>query len=166
MARTRSINEREEQFCLDLIEKGLDMETAYGNSYSIAPSWNASRVRSEARKIAKRPEVAAYLEALVLDRQNDHMLDEKFVIDMLKEAALKNRNSPTGIRALELLGKTMGLFKERQIIDDPGGKRATANKLFDMANRMEAGENVEAELASMEKTVGGDSLDDFKIERK
>jgi len=161
--KRRQLSEREVRFCDYILTDGLSEEEAYAKIWSIPPSHNPSRVRSDARKVARRPVVRDYMEAMILDRQESKNLDEKFVTDMLKDIAVSKKGSSTSVRALELLGKHMGMFKDRIQVDDPGGRRATADRLFRLANEIYEGNDVESEINEFEQVETHVTLDDFDI---
>lgn len=161
--RSLKLSEKEESFCVAIVEDGKTPVEAFTENWSIAGK-DATRIRYEAKQVQKRENVARYLEQMLFDRQNRQVMDEAFVVDMLKDAALKNKGTTVGIRALELLGKSMGIFKDRQIIDDPTGHRNSANNLFNLARRQQQGEDITGELESL-KDDGDKSPDlyDFKV---
>ena len=144
-----SITKNETGFCHDLIELGMSVEEAYSNNWSVKGK-KPSNIRYMAKKMMKKDTVQKYMDNLMFERKQVSHMDEKFVTDHLKEAALRNKGTTVGVRALELLGKSLGMFKERQIIEDSTGHRASANKLFELADKMAKGEDVSDEINKLE----------------
>jgi hypothetical protein len=158
------LSEQQEAFVLGVVEDGLDPVAAFKKAYDCG-SRSEARIKSDAKQMLKKPAVSARIEQYVFERKNEKFLDERWVVDMLKRTAIDKEGTTVGLKALELLGKHMAMFVDRQTIEDPNNVRATTDALFDLANRMENGEDVQSEvdkLAESEKGVG-DNLYEFEV---
>jgi len=158
------LSEKQEAFVNAVVTEGLDPEAAFRKVYDCS-SRSDTRVRSDAKAMLKNDAVAARIEQFVFERKNEKFLDERWVVDMLKRTAISKEGTNVGLKALELLGKHMAMFVDRQTVEDPGNIRATTDTLFDLANRMEKGEDVQDEidkLADKEKGAG-DNIYEFEI---
>ena len=97
-----------------LIAKGQHMSQAYRMAYD-AENMKEPSVRVEAHKEAKKPHVAEAIENLKNNHQPTYRevetLRADWVIQRLQEEAIDESNpSSSRVRALEVLGKTLGLF--------------------------------------------------------
>lgn len=77
-----------------------------------------------ASKLMKHPLVAAAIAQRKEERQEQFELTAEYVITKLVAIADKNEdtNAQASLRALELLGKHLGLYKDRQEISGPDGE--------------------------------------------
>ena len=95
-----------------LIAKGQHMSQAYRMAYD-AENMKEPSVRVEAHKEAKKPHVAQAIENLNPQPtyREVETLRADWVIQRLQEEAIDESNpSSSRVRALEVLGKTLGLF--------------------------------------------------------
>ena len=60
-----------------------------------------------------RPIVKKRIDELLKERDRQFLVDKKFVIDRLKKIAEDEKGTALEVKALELLGKSMGLWSER-----------------------------------------------------
>lgn len=77
-----------------------------------------------AHKLMQHPLVAEAVEAKKAERQEKFELNAEYVITKLVAIADKQEdiNAQASLRALELLGKHLGLYRERQEISGPDGE--------------------------------------------
>jgi DNA-binding ferritin-like protein (Dps family) len=126
--KLKELTEREENFIQDILS-GLDIVDAYKRGWE--NTYKDSKCRYEAKKILEKELVQARMQALILERQTDVLLDERFVIDMLKKTAIEKFGTAAGVRALELLGKKLAMFTDKQIIDDTKSYREQADAAWE-----------------------------------
>tara|TARA_R110002020_G_scaffold124679_1_gene281775 strand:+ start:1017 stop:1346 length:330 start_codon:yes stop_codon:yes gene_type:complete len=74
-------------------------------------------IRNEAHKLSKKPHIASEIERLSEGRKTSKKAQAKvhksWIMQRLKDEALSDENpASTRVRALELLGKSAGLFDE------------------------------------------------------
>jgi len=98
------------------IVDGNSQIAAYKKSYS-AGKMNDASIRVEASKIALNERVQAHIKALRQDKTTAVKSQEKvrksWVLERLRDEALDLENpASTRVRALELLGKSSGLFDD------------------------------------------------------
>lgn len=102
----------QENFVLE-ISQGEKLSCAYRNSYK-ASQMLSKTVWEAASRLSKNPKVVARLDELKAEKQaEERMLRlsyEDLVISELRSMALNSRSGRVRIKALELLGKTVGLF--------------------------------------------------------
>ena len=107
------LTSRQEAFVEELLS-GASKTTAYKSNYStthMSPKtiWEASS------RLSKHPKVVARLDELRAEKEvQERMLwlsYGDFVINELQKLALNAKSDRARIKALELLGKTVGLFQ-------------------------------------------------------
>lgn len=88
--------------------------------YKCSPQ-NAKR---QATELLNHPLVRRYIDERMAEKREKNELSADYVIQNLIEIAehTKTGNPTAALRALELLGKNLGLFKERQEISGPDGE--------------------------------------------
>lgn len=136
------LSEREENFVQMLLD-GADILEAYRANWK--NGYTDIKARHEAKKILDRNHVQARMQNLVVERQADVTLDEKFVIDILKKTALQCFGTTAGTRAAELLGKYLAMWTDRQVIDDKSSHAKQADDSWDRYMRHKNGEVIEDE---------------------
>ena len=137
---SKGLSEREEGFLQDVVA-GLDTIIAYRkwwkNGYSDA------KCRYEGKSILEREHVQKRLQELILERQLDVLLDEKFVIDLLKRTAIEQFGKNVGVKALELLGKKLAMWTDKQIIDETKDYREQAERIWNEHLRKKEANEIE-----------------------
>lgn len=102
------------------IAAGLPLSKAYRDAYD-ATSMQPPVVWSEASRLAHNPKVAARVQELKAEaeeRRRMAALDrEKAIIRRLEHEALTARTDGARVKALELLGKHLGMFTDRVVVD-------------------------------------------------
>lgn len=141
MAKTKKvkINEREEQF-MEYILEGMDSLEAYRKCW--ANGYSDTKARSMVKSILNKEHIQQYMQAQILDRHENIMLDEAFVISNLKKIVFNNPNSGSAVKALELMGKKLGMWIDKQVVETNGSQSDTAEKMFERRMAIEAGEEV------------------------
>jgi len=106
---------KQEQFAAAIVE-GKTHADAYRQAYD-ASGMKDGTVWSEAARLMRRPHVTARVEELraeaELVRQSLLMSREEAILGRLEHEALTAKTDSARIRALELLGRQVGLFVER-----------------------------------------------------
>ena len=115
MPNTNRISPKQSAFAAFVVE-GDSYAEAYRKAYNATKMtdqvvWNASS------KLAKNPKVVEAIESLKAQTRTAQVAHQKlsneWVVEKLQEEAVNDRNpATTRVRALELLGKTTGLFDE------------------------------------------------------
>ena len=99
-----------------LVAGGSVLSDAYRECYS-ADTMKDSTVWSEACRLAQNPKVSARIKDIQADMEADHrtrlLRREEWVLKSLQEEAVSADNASSRIRALELVGKTVGMFTDR-----------------------------------------------------
>jgi hypothetical protein len=99
-----------------LVAGGAVLSDAYRECYS-ADTMKDSTVWSEACRLAQNPKVSARIKDIQADMEQSHrtrlLRREEWVLKSLQEEAVSADNASSRIRALELVGKTVGMFTDR-----------------------------------------------------
>ena len=99
-----------------LVAGGAVLSDAYRECYA-ADSMKDSTVWSEACRLAQNPKVSARIKDIQADMEADRRTIERrreeWVLKRLSEEADQADNASSRIRALELVGKTVGMFTDR-----------------------------------------------------
>ena len=99
-----------------LVAGGAVLSDAYRECYS-ADTMKDSTVWSEACRLAQHPKVSARIKDIQADMEADRRTIERrreeWVLKRLSEEADQADNASSRIRALELVGKTVGMFTDR-----------------------------------------------------
>ena len=98
------------------VAEGDSLSVAYRKAYNTA-MMSENVVNNEASALAKNPKVKDAIEALKLQSRSAHNSHQKlsndWIVQKLQDEAMNDRNpAATRVRALELLGKTGGLFDD------------------------------------------------------
>lgn len=127
MARRKDLDEhrmtpKQAAFCRHFKSNGGKVFEAYKSAgYSVNSETTA---RTEASRLMKHPAIIAELARYdqVLDKE--HELNKEYVVQkLIKIVEDTQDSSPTAaLRGLELLGKELGMFKDRQEISGPDGE--------------------------------------------
>ena len=99
-----------------LVAGGAILSDAYRECYS-ADNMKNSTLWSEACRLAQNPKVSARIKDIQADMEADRRTIERrreeWVLKRLSEEADQADNASSRIRALELVGKTVGMFTDR-----------------------------------------------------
>lgn len=114
-----SLTAKQARFAVGLAE-GQTQAEAYRYAYS-AEAMGSGAVWSEASRLAHNPKVAARVQELKAEaeeRRRMAALDrEEAIIRRLEHEALTARTDGARVKALELLGKHLGMFTDRVVVD-------------------------------------------------
>lgn len=104
-----------QQNFVEEISQGEKLSCAYRNSYK-ASQMLSKTVWEAASRLSKNPKVVARLDELKAEKEAEEgMLRLSYgdlVINELQSIALNSKSGRVRIKALELLGKTVGLFQK------------------------------------------------------
>ena len=99
-----------------LVAGGAVLSDAYRECYS-ADTMKDSTVWSEACRLGQNPKVSARIKDIQADMEQSNrtrlLRREEWVLKSLQEEAVSADNASSRIRALELVGKTVGMFTDR-----------------------------------------------------
>lgn len=116
-----SLTKKQDSFARS-IAAGSALSKAYRDAYD-ATSMQPRVVWSEASRLAKHPIVTARVQELKAEaeeRRRMASLDrEEAIIRRLEHEALTARTDGARVKALELLGKHLGMFTDRVVVDTP-----------------------------------------------
>ena len=110
----KSLTPKQEKFCL-LVSSGSSNSEAYRDAYR-AEKMLPNTVHREAHRLTQNPMVATRISALKVGVESDTRATvveaRRWVLGRLQEEATYAGTAGARIRALELLGKAVGLFDE------------------------------------------------------
>ena len=99
-----------------LVAGGAVLSDAYRECYS-ADTMKDSTVWSEACRLGQNPKGSARIKDIQADMEQSNrtrlLRREEWVLKSLQEEAVSADNASSRIRALELVGKTVGMFTDR-----------------------------------------------------
>ena len=115
VGKDQSLTGKQEAFA-KLVASGSMLSDAYRECYS-ADNMKSSTLWSEACRLAQNPKVSARIKDIQADMEADRRTIERrreeWVLKRLSEEADQADNASSRIRALELVGKTVGMFTDR-----------------------------------------------------
>ena len=115
VAKEQPLTGKQEAFA-KLVARGAILSDAYRECYS-ADNMKSSTLWSEACRLAQNPKVSARIKDIQADMEADRRTIERrreeWVLKRLQEEADGADNASSRIRALELVGKTVGMFTDR-----------------------------------------------------
>jgi phage terminase small subunit len=112
---------KQEAFCIAILN-GTGWSDAYREAYD-AENMAPATIHREAYALATNPKIAARLERAEREKQQEQRMQRlsraERVVQKLEQIALRDGDTDgTQVRALELLGKTLGLFIDRMETED------------------------------------------------
>ena len=118
---SEGLTAKQEAFCIAILN-GTGWSEAYRQSYN-AENMAPATVHREAYALATNPKIAARLERAEREKQAEQRMQRlsraERVVQKLEQIALREGDTDgTQVRALELLGKTLGLFVDRVETED------------------------------------------------
>jgi hypothetical protein len=152
-----TLTRKQVAFCLDIVDGYSEFE-AYKRNYTNNKLTDI-QVRFYAKELMEKEAIQAYIGQLVVDRKNNPKVDEQFVIENLKKIVIDKQGTTTAVRALELLGKYLAMFVDRQTVDVNSSQRETAEMLFERRMAMARGEDV----PELEDVNNSDKIIKFEI---
>lgn len=115
VGREQPLTGKQEAFA-KLVASGSMLSDAYRECYS-ADNMKSSTLWSEACRLAQNPKVSTRIKAIQADMEQSQRMRllrrEEWVLKSLQEEAVSADNASSRIRALELVGKTVGMFTDR-----------------------------------------------------
>lgn len=112
------LTEKQIEFALGVVA-GMPMLEAYRSAYN-AENMTKASINAAANLLMDSPKVSAFIARLVEDKIEHSLASKKkwvrqYIIDRsIKESQDENNNAAARIKALELLGKTVGVMDERE----------------------------------------------------
>ena len=122
--RTNTLTPKQQAFCRAVVS-GCTMSDAYREAYSTS-NMKPATVNREAYALMADPKITARVETL--QRAKDRAViacgvsDRDLVLTQLRTLATKAEGKPAEhviLRAVDLLGKTQGMYKEVQVQETP-----------------------------------------------
>ena len=118
---SEGLTAKQEAFCIAILN-GTGWSQAYREAYD-AQNMSAASIHREAYALATNPKIASRLERAEREKQAEQRMQRlsraERVVQKLEEIALRAGDTDgTQVRALELLGKTLGLFVDRVETED------------------------------------------------
>lgn len=112
---------KQEAFCMAILN-GKGFSDSYREAYD-AENMSAASIHREAYALATSPKIAARLERAEREKLAEQRMQRlsraERVVQKLEDIALRDGGTDgTQVRALELLGKTLGLFIDRVETED------------------------------------------------
>ena len=136
---TDRLTAKQEGFA-EKVARGAVLSDAYRECYS-AENMTDKAVWVEACRLASNPKVTLRVKAIQAEIEADHRTRaarrEAFVLDRLQKECLEAETDGARVRALELLGKTVGIFTDRVEVEHDGDKTA-AELEADLEKRLAA----------------------------
>ena len=115
VGKADKLTAKQEAFAMQ-VAKGAMLSEAYRDCYS-ADSMRDSTIWSEACKLAQNPKVATRIKAIQSDMEQDRRTIERrreeWVLKRLTQEADQAETDGARIRAIELVGRTIGMFTDR-----------------------------------------------------
>lgn len=131
---------KQEQFIQNVIN-GMTYSDAYRNAYDISPTTKPATIAVSASKLMSKPNIQSRLRQLELEKEEQRRMAgltmQHRVIERLEREASDVKNpASVRVRALELLGKIAGVFKENEKDDDdkPQTVEQMESRLRDLLN--------------------------------
>jgi hypothetical protein len=118
---SEGLTAKQEAFCMAIMS-GMGFSDAYRSAYD-AQNMSAASIHQEAYKLATSPKIAQRLERAEREKLAEQRMQRlsraERVVQKLEQVALRDGDADgTQVRALELLGKTLGLFVDRVETED------------------------------------------------
>lgn len=139
--RTVEISEQEENF-IQAVLAGDEVLSAYRKFWE--NTYTDAKARYIANQILKKERIVQRIEYLILNRKADVPVDEKFVIDILKDIAVKQKGThpSSSLSAAIALGKTLGMFIEKVNTNDFESHRKVSSEIWERRQAKIRGEVV------------------------
>ena len=141
---TDKLTPKQERFC-QLIAGGSDQSTAYREAFD--SNGKAATVHSEASRLMKLHKVTARCAALTALKeraiQRRAVTDRELVVGKLRrwtedgiDPTTGDEPTPAQLQAAQLLGRTVALFSDKQIVEG-SGERSAAEVAEEIQRRLE-----------------------------
>ena len=118
---TTGLTDKQEAFAM-LVFEGVNFSDAYREAYD-ASNMSAASIHIEACRLVKHPKVAHRIDTLIRDREAQQRMQrlsrsEKLISKLENIAFRDGEADGTQVRALELLGKSMGMWIDKVETED------------------------------------------------
>jgi hypothetical protein len=125
------------------VASGMSQAAAYREAYDCDENSKAETQQQEASRLARNPHIAARIEALIRERERgviaSAVSDRERVLRRLRELLENAEGTPAeqvALRAADLLGKSIGLYRDVQVIEKP--QRSAAELKQELEERLTA----------------------------
>ena len=121
-------------FCFDVVgkngEKGLSLIEAYRNNYNVSKDIKPNTLRMLASRLRAKDNIRIFIDHLLEQKMSLYRMNEVKRSDVLLEKIEKmaddvNITDSVRLKALEMLGKNMGLFTDIIKVDDKRDRTAS-----------------------------------------
>ena len=121
------LTEKMRGFCYDVVgkngEKGMSLIDAYRNNYNVSKDIKGNTLRMLTSRLRSRDNIRIFIDSLLEQKASLHRMNEVKRSDLLlnKIEAMADDVTITDsvrLKALEMLGKNMGLFTDVIKVDD------------------------------------------------
>ncbi len=121
------LSEKMRGFCIDIVgkngEKGMTLIEAYRNNYNVSKDIKPNTLRMLASRLRAKDNIRIFVDHLLankmsLTRMNDVKRTDVILNKIEKMADDVNITDAVRLKALEMLGKNMGLFTDVLKVDD------------------------------------------------
>jgi hypothetical protein len=121
------LTEKMRGFCYDIVgkngEKGMSLIEAYRNNYNVSKDIKPNTLRMLASRLRAKDNIRIFVDSLLANKMSLHRMNEVKRSDLLlnKIEAMADDVTITDsvrLKALEMLGKNMGLFTDVIKVDD------------------------------------------------
>ena len=128
------LTEQMRGFCFDVVgkngEKGLSLIEAYRNNYNVSKDIKPNTLRMLASRLRAKDNIRIFIDHLLEQKMSLHRMNEVKRSDVLLEKIEKmaddvNITDSVRLKALEMLGKNMGLFTDIIKVDDKRDRTAS-----------------------------------------
>ena len=121
------LSEKMRGFCYDVVgrngEKGMTLIDAYCNNYNVSKDIKPNTLRMLASRLRAKDNIRIFIDHLLQQKMSLHSMNEVKRSELLlskieKMADDVNVTDAVRLKALEMLGKNMGLFTDVLKVDD------------------------------------------------
>jgi len=128
------LTEKMRGFCIDIVgkngEKGMTLIEAYRNNYNVSKDIKPNTLRMLASRLRSKDNIRIFVDHLLdnkmsLNRMNDVKRTDVILNKIEAMADDVSINEATRLKALEMLGKNLGLFTDVLKVDDNRDRSST-----------------------------------------
>jgi len=124
------------------VASGMTQAAAYRESFDCQAGSLSKTQQESASRLMSKPKIAARVEALVRQRERgmiaSSLSDRERVLTKLRHKIDTGQSDMIQLRAAELLGKSVGMFKDVQVQEAPQSSEEIEAKLAELLAGIEA----------------------------